>query len=94
MLQRRSGYRELLEHPLALILAARYPIRGADLTRLLQAKEASLLYRAKGIYTLSVDLGDGVSHTRNITPKVGSGQRASFFADEMPTRRIRTPYYC
>ena len=44
VLQRRSGYRELLEHYLALVLAARYPISGADLARLLEAKEASLLY--------------------------------------------------
>jgi hypothetical protein len=44
VLQRRSGYRELLEHYLALVLAARYPISGKDLVRLLEAKEASLLY--------------------------------------------------
>ena len=44
VLQRRVGYRELLEHYLALILAARFPISGADLTRLMEAKEASKLY--------------------------------------------------
>ncbi|HZJ02414.1 MAG TPA: DUF2357 domain-containing protein [Thermoleophilia bacterium] len=44
VLQKRSGYREILRHYLALVLASRYPIAARDLTLLIEAKSASLLY--------------------------------------------------
>lgn len=44
VLQKRSGYRELLLHFHALSLASRYPISAADLTRIIETKSASLLY--------------------------------------------------
>lgn len=44
VLQKRTGYRELLLHFHALSLASRYPISAADLTRIIETKSASLLY--------------------------------------------------
>ena len=44
VLQKRAGYRELLLHHQALVLASRYPIAADDLRRILETKSASLLY--------------------------------------------------
>lgn len=44
VLQKRTGYRELLLHFHALSLASRYPISAEDLTRIIETKSASLLY--------------------------------------------------
>jgi hypothetical protein len=44
VLQKRAGYRELLLHHQALVLASRYPIAAEDLRRIIETKSASLLY--------------------------------------------------
>jgi len=53
VLQNRAGYRELLRHYLAIILATRYPIETRDLQRLMETKSASLLYEYWTYFTLA-----------------------------------------
>jgi hypothetical protein len=53
VLQNRVGYRELLRHYLAIILATRYPIEARDLQRLMETKSASLLYEYWTYFTLA-----------------------------------------
>ena len=53
VLQNRVGYRELLRHYLAIILAARDPIHARDLQLIMEAKSASLLYEYWTFFTLA-----------------------------------------
>lgn len=68
VLQDRVGYRELLRHYLALILAARYPIDARDLQLIMEAKSASLLYEYWTFFTMADALrpllGDPVQATQ------------------------------
>jgi uncharacterized protein len=53
VLQNRVGYRELLRHYLAIILATRYPIEARDLQLLMEVKSASLLYEYWTFFTVA-----------------------------------------
>ena len=53
VLQHRVGYRELLRHYLAIILATRYPIEARDLQLIMEAKSASLLYEYWTFFTVA-----------------------------------------
>lgn len=68
VLQNRVGYRELLRHYLAIILAARYPIDARDLQLIIEAKSASLLYEYWTFFTVADALrpllGDPVQATQ------------------------------
>ena len=56
VLQNRVGYRELLRHYLAIILATRYPIGARNLQLLMEAKSASLLYEYWTFFTVADSL--------------------------------------
>ncbi len=88
VLQRRSGYRELLEHYLALVLAARYPISGADLARLLEAKEASLLYEYWTFFVAADVLRDLIGEPLEAQTLV----RSDDFSATVPENEIRLRY--
>jgi uncharacterized protein len=53
VLQNKVGYRELLRHYLALILAARYPVDSRDLELIMESKSASVLYEYWTYFTLA-----------------------------------------
>jgi len=88
VLQRRSGYRELLEHYLALILAARFPISGADLTRLMEAKEASKLYE----YWTFFEMADLVRLLAGEPLEASTIVRNDEFTAYVPENEIRIRY--
>jgi hypothetical protein len=68
VLEHRVGYRELLRHYLAIILATRYPIEARDLQLIMESKSASLLYEYWTFFTLADALrpllGDPVQATQ------------------------------
>ncbi len=57
VMQKRFGYREMLVHYLALVLASRYPLKAADITRLVETKSASLLYEYWTFFEIAESLG-------------------------------------
>ncbi|MCZ7664808.1 MAG: DUF2357 domain-containing protein [Thermoleophilia bacterium] len=57
VMQKRFGYREMLVHYLALVLASRYPLKAADITRLVEMKSASLLYEYWTFFEIAESLG-------------------------------------
>ncbi len=58
VMQKRFGYRDILLHYLALVLASRYPVAAADITRIVETKSASLLYEYWTFFELAETLGD------------------------------------
>jgi len=56
VLQRRQGYRDVLDHYCALIAASRLSVLGADMTRLLETKTASTLYEYWCFFRLADEL--------------------------------------
>ena len=88
VLQRRSGYRELLSHYLALMLAARYPISGADLTRLMESKQASLLYEYWTFFEMADLLRALVGEPLEATTLVRSDELTT----QVPENEIRIRY--
>lgn len=58
VMQKRFGYRDILRHYLALVLASRYPLAAADITRIVETKSASVLYEYWTFFELAEALGD------------------------------------
>ncbi len=58
VMQKSFGYRDILRHYLALVLASRYPLAAADITRIVETKSASLLYEYWTFFELAEALGD------------------------------------
>lgn len=58
VMQKRFGYRDVLRHYLALVLASRYPLAAAAITRIVETKSASLLYEYWTFFELAESLGD------------------------------------
>lgn len=71
VLQRREGYRDVLQHYCALVAASRVSVLGADMTRLLETKAASTLYE----YWCFFRLADEVERL------LGPPRRANTFID-------------
>lgn len=57
VMQKRFGYREILRHYLALVLASRYPLAAADISRIVETKSASTLYEYWTFFEFAEALG-------------------------------------
>lgn len=79
VLQKRAGYRELLLHHQALVLASRYPVAAEDLRRIIETKSASLLYEYWCFFELAEQLASLLG--RPTEARVSGDDLHSFLAE-------------